>query len=89
MANKNKEVNKTNKEELEALTESINTHNELKRKIGDTVIQQQNLLASLARLKAEFAKEENKLIEKYGEDARINMQTGEVTRVENPPIKEK
>ena len=62
---------------------------EMKRKIGYTLIQQQNLLASLARLKAEFAKEENKLIEKYGEDARINMQTGEVTRVENPPIKEK
>ena len=82
-------MQKINKEQINTLTESLNAHNELKRKIGDTVIQQQSLLANLARLKADFAKEEDKLILKYGQDARINMQTGEVTRVEAETINKK
>ncbi|QDP61277.1 MAG: hypothetical protein Unbinned1524contig1000_34 [Prokaryotic dsDNA virus sp.] len=72
---------KITNEELNSLKESLKAHNDLKIKLGDTVIQQQSLLAGMARLRTEFAKEENKLIEKYGKDSRINMETGEVTEI--------
>jgi hypothetical protein len=48
--------------------------------LGDIELQKQALLKAIDDLKNTFAKHEKMLIEKYGSDAVINMQTGEVTK---------
>jgi hypothetical protein len=50
--------------------------------IGDVELQKQNILRHIELLKTEFSKQENLLIEKYGADSVINIQTGEVTQKE-------
>jgi hypothetical protein len=46
------------------------------------VITQHNLLSKVDELKIKYAEEENLLIEKYGQDAVINVQTGDVQQKE-------
>jgi hypothetical protein len=48
--------------------------------LGDLEMQKQNVLKSIEVLRGEFAKHEIELIEKYGQDSVINVQTGEVTK---------
>jgi len=48
--------------------------------LGDLEIQKGNILKGIELLKADFAQQELLLINKYGEDAVINVQTGEVTK---------
>jgi len=38
------------------------------------------LLKNIELLRAEFSAHERKLIDKYGEDSVINVQTGEITK---------
>ena len=47
--------------------------------IGDVELQKQQIIRHIEELKVEFAAHEKSLIEKYGSDAVINIQTGEVT----------
>jgi hypothetical protein len=47
--------------------------------IGDVELQKQQILRHIEELKAVFSAHEKELIEKYGADAVINIQTGEVT----------
>lgn len=37
-------------------------------------------MAEVSDMKIEYAKEEEKLVKKYGEDAVINIQTGEIKK---------
>lgn len=67
------------KEELEKVQGLVNDFNSLKIQLGDTVITQQALLRKVEELKIAYAQEEAVLIEKYGQDSVINVQTGEVT----------
>lgn len=67
-------------EELERIQELVNSFNKLKISLGDTVIQQNNLLSEVSEMKIEYAKEEEKLVKKYGKDAVINIQTGEIKK---------
>lgn len=71
-------MKKLSKKELESIQELVNSFNTKKIALGDTVIQQNSILSEIDALKIEYAKEEQKLIEKYGEDAVINIQTGEI-----------
>jgi len=48
--------------------------------IGDIEIQKQNILIHVDFLKKEFAVQEKLLIEKYGQDSIVNIQTGEITQ---------
>ena len=45
-------------------------------------LQKQNILQHIDMVKKQFAINEKTLIEKYGEDSVINIQTGEVTKKE-------
>lgn len=51
-----------------------------KMALGDIELQKQQLLKAIEELRNTFSQHEKLLIEKYGSDAVINMQTGEVTQ---------
>lgn len=71
------------KEELELLQRLVTEYNNVKIKIADTFISQDTLLKEIESMKASYIKEEKKLLEKYGDDIVINVQTGEIKNVEN------
>ena len=70
---------KLTKTELEKVQKLVNDFNALKVQLGDTVITQNNLLKNVEELKIQYASEEAVLIEKYGKDSVINVQTGDIT----------
>ncbi|MCP3699132.1 MAG: hypothetical protein GY920_11330 [Aliivibrio sp.] len=70
---------KLSKSELENIHKLMSDFNQLKIQLGDTMITQHNLLSKVDELKVQYAEEERLLIDKYGSDAVINIQTGEVT----------
>lgn len=71
------------KEELELLQRLVTEYNSVKIKIADTFIAQDALLKEIESMKASYIKEEKKLLEKYGDDSVINVQTGEIKNVKN------
>lgn len=66
-------------EELLKIQELNSEFNKAKMAIGDVELQKQQIIRHIEELKVEFAAHEKSLIEKYGSDAVINIQTGEVT----------
>jgi hypothetical protein len=66
------------KEELTNLQELNNSFTQAKISLGDTELQKATILSGIQKIKSDFAKLENELIKKYGEDSVINLQTGEV-----------
>ena len=71
------------KEERELLQGLVTEYNNVKIRIADTFIAQDALLKEIESMKAAYIKEEKKLLEKYGDDAVINVQTGKVTNGDN------
>ena len=71
------------KEELTKIQELNAEFSKAKMAIGDVELQKHNILRVIEELKLQFSAHENLLIEKYGADAVINVQTGEVTKKEN------
>lgn len=57
--------------------------NKAKVSLGDIEIEKHTILRAIDGLKAAFAEQEKTLIAKYGADAVINLQTGEVTKKQN------
>ena len=74
---------KLTKEELEAIQQMNSDYTKLKMAIADAEIEKERLLASINSIRENFANHERILIEKYGKDAVINMQTGEITKKED------
>jgi hypothetical protein len=68
------------KEELGNIQAMNNEFTKAKIALGDLELQKQGLLKSVESLREDFAKQELFLIEKYGRDSVINVQTGEVTQ---------
>jgi hypothetical protein len=68
------------KEELEATQAMHNEFNKLKIQLADVELQKHGLLKHIDMLRLEFQKHEKGLMDKYGDDAVINLQTGEVTK---------
>ena len=66
-------------EELTKIQELNSESNKAKMAIGDVELQKQQIISHIEGLKIQFAAHEKELIEKYGADAIINIQTGEVT----------
>ena len=52
-------------------------------KIGDAVLAQHSMTEQVKMLKDEYNTYEGELMVKYGEDAMINVQTGEVGKKED------
>ncbi len=70
-------------EELNKIQEMNNEFTKAKMAIGDLEIQKSNILKRIESLRIEFSEQEALLINKYGQDAVINIQTGEVSKKQN------
>jgi hypothetical protein len=69
-------------EELETLQKMQSDFNKAKLALGDLELEKHELLKRMDFLRAQFSEQEKSLIAIYGQDAVINMQTGEVTKKE-------
>jgi hypothetical protein len=67
-------------EELKNIKEMNTDFSKAKMNLGDLELQKQGLLKYIDSIKDTFSKHENILIEKYGKDAVINIETGEITK---------
>tara|TARA_R110000803_G_scaffold108082_2_gene176321 strand:+ start:1856 stop:2098 length:243 start_codon:yes stop_codon:yes gene_type:complete len=76
---------KITEDELKSIQGLVNDFNQLKVQLGDTVISQNALMEKLSELKLSYAEKEQTLVDKYGKESVINIQTGEIT---DAPIKE-
>lgn len=71
------------KEELQVIQEMNNEFNKAKLALGDIELQKVNIIKAIDEMKMSFAQHEKSLVEKYGTDSVINIQTGELTKKEN------
>ena len=81
---------KVSSEELNKLQALQQEYNQLKLQLGDTVLQQNQLMEKISQIRESFKAEEGPLMEKYGKNATINLETGEVTekpKEETPDLK--
>lgn len=69
-------------EELTAIQNMNSDFSKAKASLGDLELQKHGLLKYIDELKASFSAHEKELIQKYGDDAVINIQTGEITKKE-------
>lgn len=70
-------------EELDFIKTGSAEYTKIKISLGELELQKQGLISQAEKIREAFANNEKVLIEKYGADAVINMQTGEVTQKEN------
>jgi len=71
---------KLTSEELDFIKNGTAQYNAVKSKIGDLEIQKAKLINEADAIVKAFLHNEKTLIEKYGENAVINMDSGEVTQ---------
>ena len=67
-------------EELKNIREMNGDFSKAKKNLGDLELQKQSLIKYIDSIKDVFTKHEKILMEKYGEDAVINIETGQVTK---------
>ena len=67
-------------EELKNIREMNSDFSKAKMNLGDLELQKQSLIKYIDSIKDVFSKHEKILMEKYGEDAVINIETGEITK---------
>jgi hypothetical protein len=76
-------MKKVTQEELKTIQEMNNDFNKAKAALGDLELQKHNIIRHIDEMKKLFSDHEKMLIEKYGKDSVINIQTGEVTQKQN------
>jgi hypothetical protein len=69
-------------EELNFIKESTAKLNNAKSILGELEIKKYEILSQIDSLKKEYQTREKQLIDNYGLDSVINMETGEVTKKE-------
>tara|TARA_R100001530_G_scaffold22199_1_gene18294 strand:+ start:507 stop:764 length:258 start_codon:yes stop_codon:yes gene_type:complete len=74
------------KKELESLQNLNAEFNKIKTQLGDLSLQKHNLCLKVEQIKGEFQVLEKDLMEKYGVDSVINLETGEVKEKEKEPV---
>ncbi|HHZ81285.1 MAG TPA: hypothetical protein EYO58_06100 [Flavobacteriales bacterium] len=70
-------------EELTSLQQLLSVYNQSKIQLADTTVLHQEALVAVMANKEGFAKMENILVEKYGKDVSVNVQTGAITHKED------
>lgn len=75
-------------EELDALKSIIAEDGKIKAQIGALELQKQGLFAAAAELNKTYADHEKQLVEKYGQNLNINIETGEITPKEEEASQE-
>ena len=73
---------KLTEQELKQIQSMLNAFNQLKMQLGDAVLKQSSLVSKIDTLKKEYGEVELKLSEKYGSDSQIDVQTGEIKKIE-------
>jgi len=73
---------KLTEQELEFIKTGTLEYNKIKMSIAEYELQKQNLFFQAEKIREAFSNNEKILIEKYGTDSVINIQTGEVTQKE-------
>lgn len=68
------------KEELELLQSMSRDYTNAKNALGDLELKKHDILNDIDAIRRVSAENEKKLINKYGADAVINIQTGEITK---------
>lgn len=66
-------------EELTSLQQLLSAFNQAKIQLADATMVQQDALDAVMASKTGFGKMEEKLVEKYGKDVSVNVQTGAIT----------
>ena len=79
-------MKKLTDDELTLLQGLQKEFSQAKLDLGNTVLQQQNLLKAVGEIREKFSGQEKVLMEKYGEDVTINLETGEITDKEEPEL---
>lgn len=69
-------------EELNYATETISVLDQLQMNLGGLEINKSNLLNQFLDTEAKFNEFKEAMVEKYGENMNINLQTGELTKSE-------
>lgn len=69
-------------EELDFIKKGTQEYTKVKIALGEIELQKQGLIAQAEKIREAFVNNEKVLIQKYGSDAVINTQTGEVTHKE-------
>lgn len=75
-------------EELDTLKSIIAEDGKIKAQIGALELQKQVLFAAAAELNKTYADHEKELVEKYGQNLNINIETGEITPKEEEASQE-
>lgn len=70
---------KLNEQELTQVQSMLNAFNQLKMQLGDVELQKRGIIENIDKVKSDYAVVEKELTKKYGKDAVINPQTGEVS----------
>tara|TARA_R100001463_G_scaffold70837_5_gene124523 strand:+ start:253 stop:510 length:258 start_codon:yes stop_codon:yes gene_type:complete len=81
-------IKKLTQEELSSLRSSLTDFNKAKIRLADAVVHQEHLVNVIKTLKQKFAADEDMLLQKYGQDCRINLETGEVVQKEKEKEKQ-
>ena len=75
-------MEKINDQELDNLQALTAEFNKLKTQLGDLTLQKHGICLRVESLKKEFQTLESQLMDTYGSDSIINMETGEVSKKE-------
>ena len=73
---------KVEEKELEKLQQLNSDFVNAKTQLGDLEIQKSFIIGKVEVIRGEFAKLEEELLKKYGENSVINLQTGEIKEKE-------
>jgi|TARA_R110000868_G_C10767750_1_gene754454 hypothetical protein len=71
-------MKKIEEQELKQLQELNTEFAQLKTNLGDLTLQKHGVCLRVEEIKSEFQKAEKSLMDKYGQDSVINLETGEV-----------
>jgi len=74
---------KLTQEELDQIQQANSEYTRMKMTIADLELQKHTVLMAMDSLREKFSSIEKDLMSKYGEDAVINMKTGEITKKED------
>jgi len=76
-------IQKLEEQELKSLQELNARYGKLKIFLGEMELKKADAIEEVKEIKHLFVIEEKKLIDKYGADTVVNLQSGEITKKEN------
>tara|TARA_R100001594_G_scaffold11802_1_gene26429 strand:+ start:1943 stop:2215 length:273 start_codon:yes stop_codon:yes gene_type:complete len=83
---KDKKEKYCTEEELSSLKQLVMDLNTSKLKLADYALEMENVKSVINVIRQKMSTKEKELIEKYGDDAKINLETGAITK-KNPTPK--